>query len=53
VSDAAGAIRSLSYEAFDYGEPVEVEIPADEDVVDAPEPPDPESTGGEDAEPGD
>lgn len=35
--DAAGSITSLAYEAFDYGEPVEVELPADGDVIDAAE----------------
>lgn len=36
-SDAAGGVRSLAYEAFDYGEPVEIETPAADDVIDAPE----------------
>lgn len=51
-SDAAGAIRWLSYEAFDYGEAVEVEIPDGDDVVDASELTDRESAGGDAAEPG-
>lgn len=55
-SDAAGALTTLAYEAFDYGEPVEIEIPAADDVVDAPES---EATGAtgttgsNDGEPGD
>lgn len=51
-SDAAGSIRSLSYEAFDYGEPVEVEIPDGDDVLDASELTDRGSAGGDAAEPG-
>jgi hypothetical protein len=49
-SDAAGGVTSLAYEAFDYGEPVEIEIPAGDDVIDAPE--DPWASGSDD-EPGD
>jgi hypothetical protein len=37
-SDAAGSVTSLAYEVFDYyGEPIEVEIPADADVIEASE----------------
>jgi hypothetical protein len=49
-SDAAGGVTSLAYEAFDYGEPVEIEIPAADDVIDAPEDP---RASGDDDEPGD
>jgi hypothetical protein len=42
-------VTSLAYEAFDYGEPVEIEIPAGDDVIDAPEDP----RASDDDEPGD
>jgi hypothetical protein len=51
-SDAAGAVTSLAYEAFDYGEPVEIEIPAADDVMDAPEGEDAGASGSDSGEPG-
>ncbi|HEY8523959.1 MAG TPA: LppX_LprAFG lipoprotein [Acidimicrobiales bacterium] len=36
AADAVGTIGSLTYEAFDYGEPVDVEVPDPDDVTDPP-----------------
>jgi hypothetical protein len=51
-SDAAGTVTSLAYEAFDYGEPVEIEIPSGDDVIDAPEREDAGASGSDNGEPG-
>jgi hypothetical protein len=53
VSDAAGALTSLTYEAFDYGEPVEIEVPAADDVMDAPVRESTGTSGSGNGEPGD